>query len=149
MKILAAAFSTLLVLMLADAGLACSRAPGLPEPTDEDLFRSASAVFVAHLTRTEEAEMKDPDTGKPPPIVIGHFRLIETLKGSPPANGTVRDLVYGPGNCSLGLLAGNDYVFFLQDEYKGVVLHLSGSRMIFDLEARQVRAFLDKLRALR
>lgn len=44
--------------------------------------------------------------------VDGTFRVVEILIGDPPADGKVRDLVFGPVNGSLGLFAGLDDLFF-------------------------------------
>src|SRR5262245_61861493 len=57
-------------------------------PNDEDLFAEASTVFVGHIFRTEEIEIKIPVPGstetRAVPAMEGTFRLIEVLKGEPP-----------------------------------------------------------------
>lgn len=110
-KIAACLLTTLAYSLSLDA-FACSTRND-EHPTDEQLYKSASAVFVAHITKTEEKSSPvGGDKRLPWPIVEGNFKLIEILKGEPPADGKVKDLVFGPGNCSLGLFAGLDYVFF-------------------------------------
>jgi len=109
------------VLLLASpVAFACSALGGFP-PLAERL-KEADAVFVAHLIATREIRSADLDIPQAikdefdpeeanGPVIRGEFRLLETLKGQVPATGHVYDLPLGPGNCSLGLMAGWDYVF--------------------------------------
>jgi hypothetical protein len=135
---------TLVVLMAGHAS-ACSISRQL---TDEEQFHNASAVFVAHVIQTEElsanprggAQMQDP-------AVEGTFRVIEVLKGAPPKDGKVRDFVFGPGNCSLGLLAGRDYLFFLHGN--NWVLWPGGSKPFIDLQSAECQLSLERLRKLK
>ena len=126
---IAVGFTTL----FCNAAFACSTVK--PPPTDEDLFASAKSVFVAHLYRTEERMTDLGITGKPIPNVEGSFTVVEVLKGTPPSNGKVVDMVFGPGNCSLGLFAGLDYVFFIQDDKHNLVIWPTGSRAFINIEA--------------
>ncbi|WP_374305408.1 hypothetical protein [Ferrovibrio sp.] len=140
-----------LVLLLSgiQSALACSRDPSLPELTDEDLFRAASAVFHGRIYKTEEAlDAIGPD-GKPMPIVVGTFHLKEVFKGRPPEDRMVRGPTPGPGNCGLPLMVGLDYVFFLTEESGPFVLWTNGSRAYFNLDAAEPKQFLEKLRALK
>jgi hypothetical protein len=125
--------------------IACSIAG--PPPTDEELFRKASSVFVARVVRTEESSWKFGHVTEP--IVEGDFQVIEVLKGQPPTDGKVRDLTFGPGNCSLGLLAGMDYLFFIEPNRHNFVLWPTGSRMIFNRQLPEVVEFLERLRNLK
>ncbi|WP_341915000.1 hypothetical protein [Ferrovibrio terrae] len=129
--------------------LACSRAPGMPEPTDEDLFREASAVFVARVYKTEEAIDNVGPRNSPVPIVIGTFRPGEIFKGRPPADNTVRDFTPGPGNCGLMLMAGVDYLFFLQEQTRNYVPWPHGSRGFFNINATEPQKLFEKLRTLK
>ena len=52
--------------------------------SDGQLFAKASAVFIAHVVRTEETTGVSPLSDKPEPLVEATFRLVETLKGRPP-----------------------------------------------------------------
>jgi hypothetical protein len=121
-------------------------------PTDEERFKNASAVFVAHLTKAEEGDAlrrgsqpAGPVTQEP--TVVGTFRVIEVLKGTPPEDRTVRDYVFAPGNCSLGLFPGIDYLFFLHGD--NWVLWPGGSKGILNLQAPPVQQLLEKLRKLK
>lgn len=83
-------------------------------PTDADLFAKASTVFVARIVRAEEVEMQYPSShGKALPGVEASFRLFETLKGQPPADGKVRGPI--PFMCMMPLMVAVDYVIFLND----------------------------------
>jgi len=138
-----------LVCLLVLPAMACSSLE--PPPTDEELFQQATAVFLAHVVRTEEKQYVWPDAAnsKPWPIVEGNYQIVEVLKGQPPADGKVRDLVFGPGNCSLGLLVGMDYLFFIQPGPNNFVLWPTGSRMIINREGTEVVKLLEKLRKLK
>jgi hypothetical protein len=84
-----------------EAANACSYAPGHGPPSDEELFARASAVFVGHIFRVEEA---------------GVAQVLESLKGQPPVESKVRAPTIAP--CSFPLLPGLDYLFFLyQDNF--------------------------------
>ncbi|MBI3513937.1 MAG: hypothetical protein HY060_07740 [Proteobacteria bacterium] len=138
--------AVLIVLIGAFPAGACSRAPDEPEPTVANFFASAKQVFLAPLIRTEEVRHNDPVYKDIPYFIEGRYRIIEILKGQPSADGAVRDLPWGPGNCSLGLLAGHDYLFFV--DQRGLVLLPDGSRMFFSLEVQPVKQLLAKLRSL-
>lgn len=118
--------------------------------SDEELFARASTVFVAHVVRTEEAKGLSPLSSEPEPIVEASFRLVETLKGQPPGDGKIKSLRWSNGNCSVLLVAGFDYLFFLHgDSYVLVGL---GSRPIIlegaDSVTAETRNLLQSLRAL-
>jgi hypothetical protein len=128
-------------------GYACSQ-PGKPTPTEEELFAQASSVFVAHLTSVEENSAPNDMKEIYKNIVVGSFETIELIKGKLPPNGKVKSAPYGFGNCTIPLLAGADYIFFLQkdDDY---VTFVSGSAgPILNLHATKVREKIEKLRAL-
>src|SRR5262245_32327876 len=75
---------TAVVLAKLNAASACS----MPNPpNDEDWFAAASTVFVGHIFRTEEIEVQLPGPGatRAAPALEGTFRLVEVLKGEPPA----------------------------------------------------------------
>jgi hypothetical protein len=65
--------------------IACSG----PQKSVEDNFSSASEVFVAHVTRTEEKSL-DPDHPKESMVVEGTYKVIETIKGDTAPEGVVR-----------------------------------------------------------
>lgn len=106
-------------------------------------------MFVAHLLATKEIEAATPLGGQLLPVVEATFRTIEVFKGHPPADDTVRSLVYGPGNCSLPLLSGLDYVFFLYDDDDNFVLMLpGGNEMYFSLKSTAAKETMEELRKL-
>jgi hypothetical protein len=130
------------LLLLTNSAFACSSL-GNPKTT-EQLFAQASSVFVAHVVRTQESTHTVSDI----PTVEGEFRLVEAIKGTPPPDNKVRDFVYGYGNCSLGLLAGLDYVFFIQKDWKDLVVIPSGSQPLININGRAAVELLQKLRRL-
>jgi hypothetical protein len=115
-----------------------------PPPTTQKLFARARTVFVAHMVRTEEAQMVW--HGETEPIVEGTFRTIEVPEGVPPQDQKVRSPVYGPGNCTMPLISGWDYVFFLvpivdsfTDTDHNFVWWPDGSFGILNLEVTEVK----------
>jgi hypothetical protein len=139
----AARFLPLLLAMVTLDALACSTLG--PPPTVEENFAAASAVFVAHITKTEEIlPAKD---GVPIPVVAGTFRVLEVLKGMPPADNKVESVVFGPGNCSVPLLAGWDYVFFLRDGRQ--LVSIFGTESFFNIHGTEPKKLLEKLRQLK
>ena len=139
--------AALMLLLGMSAAEACSSLE--PPQTRAQLFARASAVFVAHLLRTEEIKATTPFGDQPLPVVEATFRTIEVFKGRPPADERVRSLVYGPGNCSLPLLSGLDYVFFLYDNDSNFVLLLpGGNEMYFNLEGTSAKETMEDLRKL-
>jgi hypothetical protein len=136
----AAGFAAVLGLMLpfAPAG-ACSMNGGAPSLRQQ--LESAESVFVARVTVAREVATEEvlppealadlDEAERHAPVIEASYRLIERLKGEPPANGHVYDLPLAVGNCSLGLLPGWDYVFVLQppepDFGRHFVGHFSGT----------------------
>lgn len=141
--------SPLLTLLALAPGFAIACSTLGPPPTDDELFEKASAVFVAHVTKTEEVTLSFPSSSAPAavPGVEGTFRVLEILKGKPPEDARVQDLVFGPGNCSLGLFAGLDYLFFLRGDKW--VLWPTGSRAFINLQGTEPQKILEHLRKLK
>ena len=135
-----------LVLLLASSpiGLGCS----VLEPiSDETHFGKATAVFLARVVRTE-ARAKPERWGSQDVLVVeGTYKLVEVFKGQPKDEDIVLDLVFGPGNCSLGLMAGLHYLFFIYGDDR-FVLWPRGSRGYVNLEGTKVKPELEKFRAL-
>src|SRR5262245_48642605 len=99
----------LLLLARTDAAVACS----VSLPFYENLDAAASAVFVGRLVSVEEAGVVSAGELPPRVAVEGTFRVIEVLKGQPPADGKVRAPAFEA--CGPLLLAGWEYVFFLHE----------------------------------
>jgi len=99
------------IAVMTSPAFACSRVGG--PPTVAESLASADEVFIAHLVSVKEIVMKGPEREEGP-ILEGQYRLIEVLKGKPARSGKVHDLPFGPGNCSLGLMVGWDYVFMIK-----------------------------------
>ncbi len=129
----------------------------------EDFYKTAKTAFIAHVTKTEEKFIVDPERSKERNRYIeATFEVIEVLKGKPPESGTVHDLVLGIGNCSIGLVAGLDYLFMPDENTKnerekmskyGVTAYNyvglpTGSRMLPSIEHKKTIELLNKLRAL-
>lgn len=132
-----------LLLVSATATFACS----FKQRTDEQLIAEAKNVFRARVTEVKLASLVDPtNAARTFEVVEARYEVKEVLKGAPPTSGIVRDLPFGPGNCSLGLLPGLEYVF-LPGEHE-MVLAPSGSFAYFNTEGTAVQPRLDSLRKL-
>jgi len=80
--------------------------------TDEEYFKEAREVFRSRVVETRLATIQNPANPKEKEEVVeGKVVVTEKFKGEPPPSGYVKDLVFVPGNCSLGLFAGMEYVF--------------------------------------
>lgn len=102
-----------LVLLLMGLGApvdACSRIGGAPRLAE--MVSTADEKFIARVVSAKEKFLRDQDEVEP--YIEARYRLIETLKGHPRKTGIVQDLPFGPGNCSLGLMVGWDYLFMIQ-----------------------------------
>jgi hypothetical protein len=125
-----------------DVATACEQAR--PD-SDAQHFAEASAVFVGHIFRTEEYDGIDPLDGQRRLMVAADVRPIEVLKGTPPADGKVKSGVFMPGNCSVPLFVGYDYILFL---YKDDFLVFGDGSDIFDHDRPEDEERLKTLRTL-
>jgi hypothetical protein len=129
-------------------GYACSPERGAADLTDENFMSNASTVFVAHLTSAEEIPAPSDMERHYKKILSASFSIVETLKGEPPANRMVRSAPYGFGNCTIPLLVGADYIFFLKND-DSYITHIDGSSgPILHLDATAVQDRMRKLRSL-
>jgi hypothetical protein len=131
-----------IVFLIAPLSEACSSSK---KYTNEELFTKANSVFRARVVETKIVQFRNPDNlsgvGE---VVEAKFEVKEVFKGEPPRSGIVRDIPYGIGNCSLGLLAGVEYVFFPGENDS--VLLLSGSFGFENPDGKEIKKRLDELR---
>ena len=76
-------------------------------------YEKSSKVFIAHITSTEEIvndKSNENDFNKR--YIKATYNVKEVFKGSPINGGSVTDRVYRGANCSVGIMAGLDYVIF-------------------------------------
>lgn len=123
---------------------ACST---INSPTEHLLFSRAKSVFRAQVTEVKLSHLANPENpAEQVEVVEARYILKEAFRGNPPSTGFVRDLPYGPGNCSLGVLPGVEYVFFPGEH--DFVLTYSGSFGYFNSEDREVKQHLEALRQM-
>lgn len=103
------------------------------EKSREVLFRSAEAVFFARVTETRLVDTH----------VEARFEVIESFKQGRRKIDTVIDPVCAIGNCSICLIAGHDYIFFVND--RGYVGMCTGSSGV-NQNSRELPKVLDELR---
>jgi hypothetical protein len=92
----------------------------------DQLFAQATSVFIGHIVQTKEVE--DSIDGQRQMIVEGVVGVVEMLKGPPPADGKIRSRIYGPGNCTIPILAGTDYLLFIHQD--NLISYPGGSRAL-------------------
>lgn len=144
----------MMAMLGAPAALACQIRYSDAPP--ERFYDLADVVFTAHLTKAEEITLPANKQHGALTAIEGQVKIIEVLKGTPPASSKVHDLVQNNFDiCSSLLLPGNDYLFFLkpaQDksasaaEWNYVGLP-TGSRLIFPADSNITQEMLRKLRA--
>lgn len=105
--------------------------------TDEELFAKASTVFVARIYRTEEIEVPGVGGARAKLAVEGAFRLEEVLKGQPPVDGKFKapPIFLSPlvSMCGTPLVAGFDYVVFLDSNNFMIQVLDKGTRLLLEL----------------
>ena len=115
--------------------------------TEEEKFARAKDVFLARVVRVEETGKAERIGGGEVKTVQATYKLVEVFKGDPRDGDTVLDFVFTPGNCSLGIMPGLYYVFFIQPENR-LVLWVSGSRGYINLDGSVPKADFERFRAL-
>jgi hypothetical protein len=100
--------------------------------TYEDKFRRAISIFTARVVRTEEKAEPSADIVDDR-VVYATIKVVEMFKGQPPADGKIRSRVFSNGNCTIPIMAGNDYLIFLYDD--SFVGFPGGSTVLPSLEA--------------
>lgn len=133
-----------MILFVSPLSVACSSTIKL---ADEELFVKAQSVFRARVIETKVVKFSNPENlSEIAEVIEAKFEVKEIYKGEPPRSGIVRDVPYGIGNCSLGLLAGIEYVFFPGDH--DLILIYTGSFGPINSDGNEVKLRLDELRKL-
>ena len=137
------ALLTLVLVLLAipDAD-ACSMEE---KTTEEQKFAMAKEVFLVRMVRVEESTQPHRIGNTEVKTVTGTYKLLEVFKGEPKDGDTVTDFVFTPGNCSLGIMAGLYYVFFIRPDNR-LVLWVNGSRGYINLEGSVPKADFARFR---
>ena len=131
----------LALLAALDAG-ACSMEE---KTTEEQKFAMAKEVFLARMVRVEESAQSQRIGNTEVRTVTGTYKLLEVFKGEPRDGDTVTDFVFTPANCSLGIMAGLYYVFFIRPDNR-LVLWVNGSRGYINLEGSVPKADFARFR---
>jgi hypothetical protein len=106
---------------------ACMPKPG---QTDARLFEEADEVFVARVIKTELVPVARTDRCPSDDFcnyIAASYSLVQSLKGAPPEHGQVRENIFAPGLCGLGLVSGWYYVFYTTPKDNRMVLYTEGS----------------------
>ena len=140
-----ATFLTILLALLAAARAEACSIRDLA--TEEEKFARAKDVFLARIVRVEETGKAERMGGAEVKTVQATYKLMEVFKGDPKDGDTVLDFVFTPGNCSLGIMPGLYYVFFIQPENR-LVLWVNGSRGYINVDGSVPKADFERFRAL-
>ena len=133
------------ILSLAQSAMACQ---WKQRPTEE-IVAGAKSIFRARVTEVKLLEPRPPALDRYPKVfeaVEARYDVLETFKGEPPSAGIVRDFMFAPGNCSLGLFPGWEYIFIPDSD--GMVPLPTGSFGYFNREAKAVKPRIDEIRDL-
>lgn len=130
------------ILLSIQTAYGCSCAP----LTEEELFNGARAVYLAEVTDTKLIKESDDDTSWE--IIEANFTILEKFKGPEEPITKVHDLSFGFGNCSIGLMSGMEFVFFISESRNGrnYVGMCGGSKSI-NLGYKDIETVLNKLRS--
>jgi hypothetical protein len=138
----AAILAIALALLSAPDAAACSMQE---KTTEEQKFAMAKEVFLARIVRVEESAKPERIGNTEIKTVTGTYKLLEVFKGEPRDGDPVTDFVFTPGNCSLGIMAGLFYVFFIRPDNR-LVLWVNGSRGYINLEGSVPKADFARFR---
>jgi len=139
--------ATFLAILVAASALRAEACSIRDLATEEEKFAQAKEVFLARIVRIEETAKPERLGNTDIKAVQGTYKLVEVFKGEPKDSDTVVDFVFNPGNCSLGIMAGLHYVFFIRPENR-LVLWVYGSRGYMNLDGSVPRKDLARLREL-
>ncbi|MCS0585183.1 hypothetical protein NX784_26710 [Massilia pinisoli] len=124
---------------------ACSRLG--KEPSLAEKFVEADSVALVKIISTRlvvddtKKEVWDRET------VEATYDVLETFKGDH-SRPVVREMVFGPGNCTLPLLTGNIYVLFIENGTRSIS-SMNGTEMLLNVDGTEVKPMLAQLRALK
>ncbi len=117
----------------------------------ETLFKNADAVFLAEVTDTKLKKLKlSENRDELDDVIEAKFTVIEHFKKTSYKVDVVHDLSFGFGNCSIGLISGMEYIFFVlkgEGEFNNYVGMCTGSVSV-NIHARDFDKALDKYRNL-
>ena len=137
-----AIFALVLALLCIPGARACSMEE---KTTEEQKFAMAKEVFLARVVRVEESAQAQRIGNTEVKTVAGTYKLLEVFKGEPKDGDTVTDFVFTPGNCSLGIMPGLYYVFFIRPDNR-LVLWVNGSRGYLNLDGSVPKADFARFR---
>lgn len=136
--------SFILLAILSAQSLACSvsKAPSLSEK-----FGAAEGVALVKIISTRLVVDNNRKDEWERETVEATYEVLEAFKGDH-SRPIVREMVFGPGNCTIPLLTGNMYFLFIEKGSK-TINWPSGSEMIWNIDGDNVKPILTELRSLK
>lgn len=138
-------------LLSTTGALACS----CGNQTESEQFQEATYIARVRVTATELRSIKDlrdeiPDYKHWENDISEYVRVsyeeIEAFKGGEKRPRYLRELIFAPGNCMLGLLTGMEFVVYLSNKSNSFVTICSGSFGYLNAQGTEVAPVLDRLR---
>jgi hypothetical protein len=134
-----------LLAMLSAQCLACSRLE--KESSLAEKVNDADGVALVKITSTRlivDDSKKDEWERE---TVEATYDVLEAFKGDH-SRPVVREMVFGPGNCTIPLLSGNIYVLFIEKGNR-LTSSMNGTQMLWNVDGTEVKPMLIQLRSLK
>ena len=131
--------------MLSAQCFACSRLG--KEPSMAEKFTQADGVALVKITSTRLIVDESKKDKWERETVEATYDVLEAFKGDH-NHPVVREMVFGPGNCTIPLLAGNTYVLFIEKDHRSIS-SINGTEMIWNVDGTEVKPMLTELRSLK
>jgi len=126
-------------------GLACSRLGKEPSLTEK--FVEADGVALVKITSTRLVVDDSTKDVWERETVEATYDVLEAFKGDH-SRPVVREMVFGPGNCTFPLLTGNIYVLFIEKGNRSIS-SMNGTQILWNVDGTEVKPMLAQLRSLK
>ena len=118
-----------------------------PRYTGKAAFENAKRVFRAKILQTEL--VFENYEGSDYEIINSKYELLEVYKGNVSENGIVKTIPFFPGNCSVALLTGSEYVIYLGEDdfvydFNGTWGYLDSEIKKTAEELREIKSYASK-----
>ena len=132
--------SFVLLTILSAQSFACSVSK---EPALSEKFAAAGGVALVKIISTRLIVDNSKKDEWERETVEATYEVLEAFKGDH-SRPVIREMVFGPGNCTVPLLTGNMYFLFIQKE-NGTINWTTRSEMIWNIDGDNVKPILAEL----
>jgi len=118
-----------------------------PSYTGKAAFDNAKRVFRAKILQTEI--VFEDFKGSDYEIIDSKYELLEIYKGNVSENGVVKTIPFSPGNCSVALLTGSEYIIYLGEDdfvydFNGTWGYLDSENKKKAEELKEIKSYASK-----